>query len=287
MGTTTLITKKTEARDFVNNLKLQNKTIGFVPTMGCFHDGHLSLIKKSIEHCDETIVSIFVNPKQFGPNEDFNKYPRTLEEDLKHCNELGVIGVFTPDNNEMYGNSENIVFNVQPPEQYVNKLCGEFRPGHFEGVATVVTKLFNIIPADKVFMGCKDAQQLFIIKKLVEALDIPIEIVECSTIREADGLACSSRNINLDIHSRKIAPNLYQSLSFIKTAYIAGEKDFVKLSNEVKSKFINQFKEIRLEYLLALDYNDLKFINVLKPYSLIAIAAKIGNVRLIDNIILN
>ena len=278
---------KNETRNFVNDLKKNNKSVGFVPTMGCLHKGHLSLIDTSIKNNDETIVSIFVNPTQFGPNEDFNKYPRTINEDIGKCEELGVSAIFAPSEDEIYPDGKINIFQVIPPENYTNKLCGKYRPGHFDGVATVVTKLFNIIPANRAYFGQKDAQQLFIIKKMVDQLDIPVDIITCPTVREIDGLACSSRNLNLKSQYRSIANNLYQSLTFIKTAFSTGETDFFKISLKARKLFVEQFNEISLEYLVALDYNNLEPVKILKSYTLIAIAAKINNVRLIDNILLN
>lgn len=281
----TLCTTKKEIRDFAKDLKLSNKIIGLVPTMGALHKGHISLIEESLKATEATVVTIFVNPMQFNPNEDLDKYPRTLDSDLEICSKLGVKAVFAPDNKEMYPN--DIIFKVVPPEFYSNKLCGVSRPGHFEGVATVVTKLFNIIPADKAFFGLKDAQQLFIIKKMVEFLNIPIEIVACQTQREPDGLAFSSRNLSLDSQSRQIAPMLYKSLCFIKSQYLTGETDFNLLSQHVQKEMLGYFNEINLDYLMAYNYDNLNLVTKLTNNTLIAIAAKIGNVRLIDNIILD
>lgn len=275
-----------EVRLLVNQLKAEKKLIGLVPTMGALHIGHLSLIEASNKLTDETIVTIFVNPTQFGPKEDFSKYPRTFESDKEKCLQLGVKAIFAPEINEMYPNGKDNIFRVVPPETYTEKLCGKSRPTHFEGVATVVTKLFNIIPAHKAFFGQKDAQQLFIIRKMVEDLNIPIEIVTCPIQREPDGLACSSRNLNLDPHSRLIAPKLYQTLKLVNTEYMAGETDFKTLYTKAKKEIIDQFTEISLEYLLAFNYNTLLPTENLSSNTLVAIAAKIGGVRLIDNIIL-
>lgn len=282
-----IFTQKNEIRNYVNELKNAGFEVGFVPTMGCLHEGHLSLIKRSVKETDMTVVSIFLNPTQFGPNEDLDKYPKQFETDLFECEKLGVAAIFAPSKDEMYSNGLENIFKVIPPEEYIDKLCGKFRPGHFEGVATVVTKLFNCVPAQKGYFGQKDAQQLFIIRKLVEHLDFNIEIVACPTVREPDGLACSSRNLNLDSKSRKLAPYLFKTLNFINDAFMAGKTDFNEISIIARQEFIDRFEQIHLEYLLALDYNSLKFIDKLKPYTLIAIAAKIGGVRLIDNIILS
>lgn len=281
-----LFKTKKSIRDFVTSQKQAGKVVGFVPTMGALHQGHISLIQKSLEETNITVVSIFVNPTQFGPNEDLHKYPKTLENDLEICSKNGVSAVFNPDVAEMYSTPENKMFMVVPPDFYNKKLCGLGRPGHFDGVATVVTKLFNIIPAQKAYFGQKDAQQLFILKKMAEDFFIPIEIITCPTKREPDGLACSSRNINLDKKSREIAPILYQTLNFIKSAYKDGKSDFSQLSKQLIEEIISKQQEISLEYFLAYDYSTFEKVDTLKNNTLIAIAAKINNVRLIDNIIL-
>ncbi|MGD9580989.1 MAG: pantoate--beta-alanine ligase [Vampirovibrionia bacterium] len=278
---------KADIRSFVNQCKREGKVVGFVPTMGCLHNGHLSLIEASKLQCDVTVVSIFVNPTQFGPNEDFDSYPRTFEQDIKSCEQLKVNAIFAPSDDEMYTSDKQNMFTVSPPHYYVDKLCGSCRPGHFEGVATVVTKLFNIIPADKVFMGQKDAQQLFIIKKMVEQLDIPLEIIGCPIVREHDGLALSSRNNNLDKASREIAPSLYQILTFIKSEYLAGITDFSIIVDKINKHYVEIFEQVSLEYLQAYDYDNLSIVSNLKSNTLVAIAAKVGKVRLIDNIILD
>lgn len=278
---------KNQARTFVNKLKTEGYLVGFVPTMGCLHKGHLSLIEASKNQTDRTIVSIYVNPTQFGPNEDFDQYPRTFEQDLAQCERLGVDAIFVPSDQEIYPQGKQSLFTIHPPEQYIDKMCGACRPGHFEGVATVVNKLLNILPADKVFMGQKDAQQLFIIKKMVEDLELTTDIVSCPTLREPDGLAYSSRNNNLDPFSREIAPALFQILTFIKSEYLAGRTDFKIILKKVDKDFVEIFKHISLEYLVAYDYDNLHQVNILKSNTLVAIAAKIGKVRLIDNVILD
>jgi pantoate--beta-alanine ligase len=281
-----VIEKKQDITALVNRLKSEGKVVGFVPTMGALHVGHMSLIDRSIAESDVTIVSIYVNPTQFNNPEDLKKYPRTFETDYKLCQEKGVFAIFAPDSKEMYPAPQKEQFIIVPPAGYKNKLCGEFRPGHFEGVATVVTKLLNIVPANKAYFGLKDAQQLFIIKKMVEDLCVPIEIIACETQREPDGLACSSRNVNLDDHSRNLAPNLYKTLSFIKSWYDKGEVNFELISSEAIQKFILPYPKISLEYLQAFDYNNLSETTILQKNTLIAIAAQIGTTRLIDNTLL-
>ena len=187
-----------DVRQNVKDWKKQGLTVGLVPTMGALHEGHLSLIKKAVEDCDRVVVSVFVNPIQFCAGEDLDKYPKTLEADEKLCNDAGVDIVFAPTPTEMYGQGQmrtnDFLTYVIPPFFYVNKLCGKSRVGHFDGVCTVVNKLFNIVQPDCAYFGQKDAQQLIIIKKMVEDLNIPINIISCPIIREASGLAMSSRN---------------------------------------------------------------------------------------------
>ena len=185
--------------------------IGLVPTMGALHEGHASLIKKSVEQNDYTVVSVFVNPVQFGINEDFDKYPRTLEKDAKLCENLGADIVFAPAVDEMYQDTKELTL-VCPPYSAINKLCGKSRPGHFDGVATVVSKLFNITGSTKAYFGQKDAQQLFIIKKMVKDLNFNVEIIPCPIVRENDGLALSSRNSYLKEESREDALKLYKAV---------------------------------------------------------------------------
>jgi len=258
--------------------------VGFVPTMGALHEGHLSLIKKSVESCDKTVVSIFVNPTQFGPSEDFSSYPRTLEDDLKLCQDAGADVVFAPNATEMYGN-ENIFSNdfltyVVPPYFSVDKLCAKSRTGHFEGVCTVVTKLFNIINPDSAFFGQKDAQQLIIIKKMVKDLNIPIEIVSCPIVRDENGLALSSRNKRLSEEGKKEALALSRILFNIKACYNKGITE-VKALSETAIEILGE--NHKLEYLEFVDKNSLESKTTADDDTLILIAAKIEDVRLIDN----
>ncbi|MCM1265381.1 MAG: pantoate--beta-alanine ligase, partial [Candidatus Gastranaerophilales bacterium] len=197
-----LIHTISEIKNNIKEWKQQGLKIGVVPTMGALHAGHASLIKKAVETCDKVIVSVFVNPIQFGPSEDFDKYPRTLKEDVELAESIGANIVFAPSADEMYGKGQRLsndtLTYVAPPFFYVNKLCGRSRVGHFDGVCTVVLKLFNITQADYGFFGQKDAQQLIILKKMVKDLNVPIELIGCPIIREEKGLAMSSRNKYLD-----------------------------------------------------------------------------------------
>lgn len=294
-----LETKIEEIRKKVKNWKNEGLKVGLVPTMGALHEGHLSLIKKSVETCDKTIVSVFVNPIQFGPSEDLDKYPRTLEADLELCKAAGADIVFAPTPNEMYGASapsplagegwgegsprllsNDFLTYVVPPFFYVNKLCGKSRIGHFDGVCTVVTKLFNIVLPDYAFFGQKDAQQLIIIKKMVKDLNMPIEIISCPIVRDKDGLALSSRNKYLSEQGHKEALVLSKILNNIKICYNKGIKD-IKALSETAFPFLNEHHE--LEYLEFVDKKTLEDKNQADDNTLVLIAIRTDNVRLIDN----
>lgn len=276
--------KINEVRKQVLEWKKKGLTVGLVPTMGALHEGHFSLIKKSVETCDKTIVSIFVNPIQFGPAEDLNKYPRALEKDLQLCKIGGVNIVFAPNPAEMYG-QEHIMSNdfltyVVPPFFYTNKLCGKTRMGHFEGVCTVVNKLFNIVQPDYAFFGQKDYQQLVIIKKMVKDLNIPVEIVSCPIVRDENGLALSSRNKYLSEEEKKEALALSKILSNIKECYKKGITDANALS-ETAFSFLNEHHE--LEYLEFVDKDNLENKTVVDDNAVVLTAIKVNKVRLIDN----
>lgn len=276
-----------ELRKQVKEWKKDGLTVGLVPTMGALHAGHLSLIKKSVEKCDRTVVSDFVNPTQFCAGEDLDKYPRTLDADVKLCEENGVDIVFAPSPEEMYGKdtrrTNDFLTYVIPPFFYVNKLCGKSRVGHFDGVCTVVLKLFNIVQPDFAFFGQKDAQQLVIIKKMVKDLNVPIEIVKCPIVREDSGLALSSRNKYLSEQGRENALVLSKILFNIKALYKKGIVDIEALK-ETAFSFINEAHE--LEYLELVDKNDLEEKEKADDDTLVLIALRTDGVRLIDNVIL-
>lgn len=284
-----LETKIEEVRKKVSEWKKQGLKVGLVPTMGALHEGHLSLIKKSLATCDKTVVSIFVNPIQFGPSEDLDKYPKTLEADLELCKNIDGTGidvdiVFSPTAFEMYG-EDNIMSNdfltyVVPPFFYVNKLCGKTRMGHFDGVCTVVMKLFNIVQPDFAFFGQKDAQQLVIIKKMVKDLNIPIEIVECPIVRNSEGLALSSRNKYLSEEGKKEALALSKILLNIKSCYKKGITE-IKALSETVFPFLNEHHD--LEYLEFVDKTTLENKATADDNTMVLIALKVDNVRLIDN----
>ena len=261
--------------------------VGIVPTMGALHDGHLSLIKKAKETCDKVVVSVFVNPIQFGPSEDFDKYPRTLDKDMELCNSVGVDLVFAPTPKEMYGEgnrlSNDTLTYVCPPFFYVNKLCGKTRVGHFDGVCTVVLKLFNIVQPDYGFFGQKDAQQVIIIKKMVKDLNVPIEIIQCPIVREESGLALSSRNKYLSEEGKKDALVLSQILKNIKACFQKGITDVSALKETAYSYLTDKHD---MEYLEILDRNTLEEKPNADKDSIALIACRVEGVRLIDNIYL-
>lgn len=276
-----------EVRAKVKEWKKQGLSVGLVPTMGALHAGHKSLIDKSVEKCDKTVVSVFVNPIQFCLGEDLDKYPRTLEEDVKLCDGAGVDLVFAPSPAEMYGvghiMSNDFLTYVIPPYFYTDKLCGKSRVGHFDGVCTVVSKLFNIVQPDFAFFGEKDRQQLIIIKKMVHDLNIPTEIVACPIIREESGLALSSRNKYLSEKEKEDALVLSKILFNIKSCYKNGIKD-VKMLFETAYSFLNE--NHNLEYLEFRDADNLEEKEIADDNTIVFIALKIGNVRLIDNLAL-
>ena len=258
--------------------------VGLVPTMGALHEGHLSLIKKAKETCDKVVVSVFVNPIQFGPSEDYDKYPRTLDKDYELCSKEGVDLVFAPSPSEMYGDggklSNDTLTYVCPPFFYVNKLCGKSRVGHFDGVCTVVLKLFNIVQPDYGFFGQKDAQQVVNIKKMIKDLNVPIEIVQCPIVREESGLALSSRNKYLSQEGKKEALVLSSILNNIKLCYQKGITDIEALK-ETAYSFLTDKHE--MEYLEILDRNTLEEKSKADNDSIALIACRVEGVRLIDN----
>lgn len=281
-----LLNKINEVREEVKKWRAEGLKVGLVPTMGALHEGHLSLIKKAKAECDKVVVSVFVNPIQFGPSEDFDKYPRTLEADTKLCNGENVDIVFAPNATEMYGNnrlSNDTLTYVCPPYFFVDKLCGKSRVGHFDGVCTVVMKLFNIVQPDCAFFGQKDAQQVIIIKKMVEDLNIPIEIIQCPIVREESGLALSSRNKYLSDQGRKDALVLSQILNNIRSCYKRGITDIEALKETAYSYLTEKHD---LEYLEILNKNTLEEDEKASKNSIALIACRVDRVRLIDNIYL-
>lgn len=268
-----------ELRRDLKGYKLEGKSIGLVPTMGYLHKGHASLIRKARAENDIVVVSDFVNPIQFGPKEDLKTYPRDLEADSKLCEDIGVDFIFAPEASKMYHDRKTFV----DIEDMSNNLCGSKRPGHFRGVCTVCTKLFNITGADRAYFGQKDAQQVAIIKKVVADLDIPVEIIPCPIVREDDGLALSSRNTYLSEEERKAALCLSKAI-------FKGE-DLAKSGSSV-SEVLSKMKEIisseklaRIDYISAVDLTAMEDAKDFDGDRLVAIAVFIGKTRLIDNFI--
>jgi pantoate--beta-alanine ligase len=278
-------------RTLVKAARSAGKKVGFVPTMGDLHIGHISLIEAAAKECDFVVVSIFVNPTQFGEGEDFEKYPRPLEADLEICEKGGVDVVFNPAPEQMYP-TENITWvNV---EKLTETLCGRSRPGHFRGVATVCAKLFNIVAPDIAFFGQKDAQQAVVIKRMVADLNMPLKIVVCPTVRESDGLAVSSRNKYLSEEQKKDATLIYKSLQKCQEMIDASITDSETIIAEMR-KILSQAPPIQIEYISIVDAESLQ---ELDPHAclptgrrggkvLAAVAVRIGPARLIDNIVVD
>ena len=257
-------------------------TVGLVPTMGYLHEGHLSLIRKAKAECDHVIVTIFVNPTQFGPSEDLSKYPRDLERDRNLINPLGVDLVWNPTAEVMYPTGYQTWVEVEAMTQ---PLEGSMRPGHFKGVTTVVAKLFNATQPDKAYFGQKDAQQAAVIRQMVRDLNFPIEVVICPTTREADGLAMSSRNKYLNEAERKAAVVLFRSLSAAKELYESGERDSEKVRGKMKEVLAAE-PLAQMQYVSCADYDSLEELSEIKGKALLSMAVFLGKTRLIDNFIL-
>ena len=268
-----------DVRKLVNQWKKESKTIGLVPTMGYLHEGHLSLIEKCKKENDKVIVSIFVNPTQFGENEDLTSYPKDIKRDSSLCENLGVDLIFNPDASEMYQDPCTFV-NI---ESLSNHLCGKSRPIHFRGVCTVVSKLFIIINPDNAYFGQKDAQQLAIIKKMVKDLNFDINIVGCPIVREEDGLAKSSRNVYLNPKERKAALCLSRAINVGKTLANT-ETNADKIKSEMR-KIIEAEPLAKIDYIEIVDNDTMQPVSKMKENTLAAMAVFIGKTRLIDNFI--
>lgn len=276
------ITSPDEMRRIVKEVRARGESVGLVPTMGFFHRGHISLMRAAGEENDYVVVSLFVNPTQFGPREDFKNYPRDLFRDSEMAAEAGADCIFHPRVEDMYPQPFLTYVNV---EEITGTLCGASRPGHFRGVATVVAKLFNIIPADRAYFGLKDAQQVLVIRKMVEDLDFDIDIVACPTVRESDGLAMSSRNMYLEPEERRAATVLYRSLRLAEDLVSRGERDPGEVIAAMRA-LIEEEPLVEPEYVEAVDFRLLKPVDGLEGEVLIALAARVGKARLIDNILL-
>ncbi len=268
-----------EVRKIVKDWRKQGLSIGFVPTMGYLHEGHKSLIEKSVSENNKTVVSVFVNPIQFAPNEDLESYPRDLERDSKLCETVGADLIFNPSPEEMY--PDNFCTGVEVQNLTVG-LCGKTRPSHFKGVCTVVTKLFNIVTPDNAYFGEKDAQQLAVIKRMVRDLNMDININGCPIIREDDGLAKSSRNTYLNADERKAALVLSRSLRIAKGKLENGEKSSAEIIKVIREE-INKEPLAKIDYVEVSDSLELKSVESIESSVLVAIAVYIGKTRLIDN----
>jgi pantoate--beta-alanine ligase len=271
-----------EMQQKVISLKKQSLKIGFVPTMGFLHEGHLNLIKKSKSENDITVLSIFVNPLQFGPKEDLSSYPRDFDRDYQLAKSEGVDYLFYPSVNEMYPSEPSVLVTVQ---KRTDVLCGQSRPGHFDGVATVLVKLFNIILPDQAYFGLKDAQQVAVVDGLINDFHFPINLVPVETTREVDGLAKSSRNVYLSEDERLEAPTLYKSLQLAKQKIASGERDFNEIIKFMKDSIQENTSGI-VDYIEIYSYPQLKPITGSDQKIIIALAVKFSKARLIDNIII-
>jgi len=271
-------------KKYVAEQKKQGKTVGFVPTMGFLHEGHASLIKKSASENDITIISIFVNPTQFGVNEDFSSYPRNFERDYELAEGAGAVALFYPEAKEMYPNGFSTYVSV---ENLTVRLCGTSRPAHFKGVTTVVLKLFNIVSPNRAYFGQKDAQQLAVIKRMTADLNLDISIVSCPIIREENGLAKSSRNVYLSDEEKSQAIALFNSLNFAKDYIEQGEKSTMSLKKQITKQIQDNAPLAKVDYVEIVDADNITELAYIEGRVLIALAVHFPSARLIDNIIIN
>jgi pantoate--beta-alanine ligase len=258
------------------------RKIGLIPTMGALHAGHISLVKKSREVCDVSVATIFVNPSQFGPKEDFSRYPRTLESDLEKLDKAGTDFVFVPDSHSMY--PPGFSTYVEPPAVAL-KWDGEFRPGHFRGVTTVVLKLFQLIPATIAFFGRKDFQQCAVIRRMVEDLNVPIRIEICPTVREPDGLAMSSRNRYLSQPERQQSLGLWHALQGANDLIASGKRNVEEIQKAMK-QILSDHSIERIDYAAIVDEETLEPLTTIEKTAVILLAAHVGSTRLIDNLLI-
>ncbi|WP_151680752.1 pantoate--beta-alanine ligase [Weizmannia acidilactici] len=276
-----VVTTRKEIQAIATKLKKEGKSIGFVPTMGFLHEGHLALAERARKENDFVFMSIFVNPLQFGPNEDFERYPRDAEGDRKKAETAGVDVLFIPTSEEMYPHPLSVQMKVT---KRTDVLCGRKRPGHFDGVAAVLTKLFHLIQPDRAYFGLKDAQQVAVVEGLVRDYDFPVEIVPVGIVREKDGLAKSSRNVYLSEAERKEAPELYKSLQIANKAVEEGERNPEKIISIAK-QHLKTHTNGKIDYVELYSYPELQPVAELRGRSILAIAVQFEKARLIDNII--
>jgi len=274
-----IIKSAKEMQLFSESLRNQGKIVTFVPTMGYFHEGHLNLMREAGKRGDCVVISIYVNPTQFGPNEDFEQYPRDFDRDLAMAESVGVDVIYFPSNQEMYPPNYQTYVTV---EGVTDNLCGLSRPGHFRGVATVCAKLFNAVKPHIAVFGKKDFQQLVTIKRMVQDLNLDLEVVGMATTREPDGLAMSSRNIYLTVEERKSALSLSRSLKIARELYEQGERDAAKIAEKVKSN-IESNLYTKIDYVQICDTTTMKDVARLEGECVIALAVRVGKTRLIDN----
>lgn len=278
-----IISTVAETRAIIKEWKKNGLKVGLVPTMGYLHEGHLSLIKKAVSENDRVVVSIFVNPTQFGPNEDYETYPRDIDKDSALCESAGADIIFHPEASEMYPKGACTYVNMTG---LTDVLCGKSRPTHFQGVCTVVSKLFNITTPDNAYFGQKDAQQLAVIKRMVKDLNFDINITGCPIVREEDGLAKSSRNTYLNKEERKAALVLHRAITCGQSLVNNGERNASVVINRMKD-IINAEPLAKTDYVEIVDMNTMESVSVIKGEILCAIAVYIGKTRLIDNFIVN
>ncbi|MBD3426312.1 MAG: pantoate--beta-alanine ligase [Candidatus Omnitrophica bacterium] len=276
-----IITEISKMRQFSRDSHGKGASVGFVPTMGYLHEGHLSLVRAAGEECDTVVMSIFVNPTQFGPGEDLDRYPRDMERDTELAEKEGVDAVFVPSVEEMYPQDHNT--NIEVSGHLTEGLCGAFRPGHFRGVTTVVGKLFNIVNPDKAYFGQKDAQQAAVIRRMVRDLNMPVEVRVMPIVREKDGLAMSSRNSYLSPGQRHQALALYKSLERAREMILAGEDSAGKVKDELKKILLDEAR-LRIDYAEIIDAESFRPVERIKGKALIAAAVYVGETRLIDNV---
>ncbi len=270
-----------EVRENVKAWRTEGLTVGFVPTMGYLHEGHQSLIRRAVKENDRVVVSIFINPLQFGEKEDLDNYPENFEHDRNICELEGAALIFRPSREEMYSKSFCSYVDMTG---LTDTLCGKSRPNHFRGVCTVVTKLFNAVNPDRAYFGWKDAQQVAVVKRMVSDLNMDIEIVACETVREADGLAKSSRNVHLNSEERKAATILQKALNLADKKITSG----IRTSRDIQkamTKLIDSEAGVKIDYVEIVDLETMKPINTIEAPALIAAAIYVGNTRLIDNYI--
>ena len=270
-----------QLRGILNEVRRKGQKIGFVPTMGYFHEGHLSLMRRAKKECEICVVSIYVNPKQFAPHEDFSRYPRDIKRDMTMARKENVDILFIPSDNVVYPNSSLTYIDV---ERISNTLCGKVRPGHFKAVATVVAKLLNMVQPDVMVLGQKDAQQAAVLSKMIADLNFPVSVLIAPTVREKDGLAASSRNVFLTAEERSQAPVLYKALKGAVMRIQTGERAASKITGIIHQKIAQRSKG-KIQYVACVDADTLEPLKILKGKVLIALSVFFGKTRLIDNVI--